>query len=84
LDTAFEWLERAYEQRDPPLGLIQFHIGILSGLGSDPRHKLLLRKMNFPDRRTSGRFAAGNLLGELQVPAASRPSLPSLYFLSRA
>jgi tetratricopeptide (TPR) repeat protein len=49
MDLTFEWLERAYRQRDPPLGLIQFHIGILSGLSSDPRYKVLLRKMNFPD-----------------------------------
>jgi adenylate cyclase len=47
-DSAFDWLERAYRRRDPPLGLIQFH-GILSRLSSDPRYKSLLRKMNFPD-----------------------------------
>jgi hypothetical protein len=50
----------AYRQRDRPLGPIQFPIGILPGLSNDPRYKLLLRKMNFPDCRTSGRFAASN------------------------
>jgi tetratricopeptide (TPR) repeat protein len=49
MDSCFDWLELAYRQRDPPLGLIQFHIAILSGVSSDPRYKLLLRKMNFPD-----------------------------------
>jgi TolB-like protein len=49
IDSAFDWLERAYQQRDPPLGLIQFTLKHLSGLSSDPRYKLLLRKMNFPD-----------------------------------
>jgi TolB-like protein/Tfp pilus assembly protein PilF len=48
LDNAVDWLERAYQQRDPLLSFIQYHI-TLSGLRSDPRYKALLRKMNFPD-----------------------------------
>ena len=47
-DSAFDWLERAYQQRDPVLGYIQYAI-TLSALRSDSRYKALLRKMNFPD-----------------------------------
>ena len=47
-DSAFDWLERAYQQPDSMLGLIQFS-EISPALGGDPRYKALLRKMNFPD-----------------------------------
>jgi len=47
-DSAFDWLERAYQQRDPVLGYIQFN-SMFSGLRSDPRYKAFLRKMNFPE-----------------------------------
>jgi TolB-like protein len=47
-DLAFEWLERAYRQRDPPIVLLQADYAWLQ-LRSDPRYKALLRKMHFPD-----------------------------------
>jgi TolB-like protein/tetratricopeptide (TPR) repeat protein len=47
-ESAFEWLERAYRQRDVALVLLQADYG-WSGVRSDPRYKALLRKMHFPD-----------------------------------
>jgi TolB-like protein/Tfp pilus assembly protein PilF len=47
VDTGFAWLERAYQQRDGMLGLLQCEPG-LRGVQSDPRYQALLRKMNFP------------------------------------
>jgi adenylate cyclase len=45
-DRAFEWLERAYAQRDP--GLAQMRsVPFLRRLHSDPRWTSLLRKMKF-------------------------------------
>jgi TolB-like protein/tetratricopeptide (TPR) repeat protein len=46
-DLAFEWLERAYRQRDPTTVLLQAEYG-WSQLRSDPRYGVFLRKMNFP------------------------------------
>jgi TolB-like protein len=46
-NSTFEWLERAYRQRDPALSLINLELG-LSGVRADPRHAALLQKMNFP------------------------------------
>jgi len=50
LDSAFEWLERAYRSRD--VGLCFFVRGDieLSGLRNDPRYEALLRKMNLSTR----------------------------------
>jgi TolB-like protein/Tfp pilus assembly protein PilF len=47
IDNAFEWLERAYQQRDAAIAQIQAVIG-LSELRKDPRYNELLLKMNFP------------------------------------
>jgi len=47
IDKAFEWLDRAYQQRDGGLALLQAIFG-LSEVRKDPRYKELLRKMNFP------------------------------------
>ena len=47
-EQAFEWLEKAYEERD------DWFIGLkvspmFDGLRSDPRFQDLLERMNFPD-----------------------------------
>jgi TolB-like protein/Tfp pilus assembly protein PilF len=47
-DKAFEWLERAYVQRDEGLTNIKIDPVIYS-LRADPRYKALLRKMNLPE-----------------------------------
>jgi TolB-like protein/DNA-binding winged helix-turn-helix (wHTH) protein/Flp pilus assembly protein TadD len=46
-DRAFEWLEKAYEERDEDL--IWFRDPILDPLRDDPRFHSLLRRMNFPE-----------------------------------
>ena len=45
---AFEWLERAYQQRDGGLTTIKTD-PLLASLSDDPRYKALLRKMNLPE-----------------------------------
>jgi TolB-like protein/DNA-binding winged helix-turn-helix (wHTH) protein len=46
-DKAFEWLDRAYAQRDD--GLIHTKVEpLLKNLHSDPRYAALLKKLNFP------------------------------------
>ncbi len=44
---AFEWLEKAYEERDEDL--VYIREPILDPLRSDPRFQSLLRRMNFPE-----------------------------------
>jgi TolB-like protein/DNA-binding winged helix-turn-helix (wHTH) protein/Flp pilus assembly protein TadD len=47
-DKAFEWLERAYLQRDG--GLINIKVDLLlADLRSGPRYEALMRKMNLPE-----------------------------------
>ncbi len=46
-DQAFEWLDRAYVQRDGGLRAVKF-TPMLRGLRSDPRYAALLAKMNLP------------------------------------
>jgi TolB-like protein/Tfp pilus assembly protein PilF len=49
-DKAFEWLNRAYEQRDPGMAeLKNSPLILLSGLPRDPRYRDMLRKMKLPD-----------------------------------
>ena len=44
-DKAFEWLERAYQQRDG--GLCEMKVDpLLASLHGDPRFKAVLHKMN--------------------------------------
>ena len=46
-DEAFEWLEKAYEERDQ--GMLYLKVDpTLDPLRSDPRFQDLLRRMNFP------------------------------------
>jgi tetratricopeptide (TPR) repeat protein len=46
-DKSFEWLERAYKQRDP--GLLEIKTDpLFEGLRRDPRYSQLLDKMRLP------------------------------------
>jgi hypothetical protein len=47
-DLAFEWLERAYAQRDGGLPDVKSD-RLLRGLVSDPRYKASLMKMKLPE-----------------------------------
>jgi TolB-like protein len=47
-DLAFEWLERAYDQRDGGLTDIKGD-RFVRGLAGDPRYKALLRKLKLPE-----------------------------------
>jgi len=51
-DRAFEWLERAYQQRDGGLSTIKTD-PTLASLRADPRFNVLLRKMKLPVRDES-------------------------------
>jgi serine/threonine protein kinase/tetratricopeptide (TPR) repeat protein len=46
-DSAFDWLERAYTQRDGGLHSLKFDV-LLRNLRGDARYKALLKKMNLP------------------------------------
>lgn len=46
-DQAFEWLERAYLQRDGGLPLVKYS-PLLRSLRGDPRYPALLRRLNLP------------------------------------
>ncbi len=48
-DRALEWLERAYEARDPNMVGIGGH-PLFDSLRDDPRFQDLLRRMNLPGR----------------------------------
>jgi len=47
-DLAFEWLERAYAQRDGGVTLIKGD-RLMRGLVGDPRYKAFLRKLKLPE-----------------------------------
>ena len=47
-DEAFEWLDRAYAQRDPSLMAIKLE-PLLKSLHNDPRYAALLKKLNLPN-----------------------------------
>jgi TolB-like protein len=46
-NEVFEWLERAYEQRERGLSEVQAD-PLLAGIRADPRYRELLRRMNLP------------------------------------
>jgi serine/threonine-protein kinase len=46
-DKAFEWLERAYRQRDGGLAALKVD-PLLASLRTDPRYKAMLKKINLP------------------------------------
>ena len=47
-DEAFEWLDRAYVQRDPSLMSTKMD-PLLKSLHNDPRFAALLKKLNLPN-----------------------------------
>jgi serine/threonine-protein kinase len=47
-DLAFEWLERAYDQRDGGISDIKAD-RLMRGLADDPRYKAFLRKLKLPE-----------------------------------
>jgi len=47
-DKAFEWLERAYEQRDSGLPEVKVD-PLLTNIKSDPRYSAFLKKMHLPE-----------------------------------
>ena len=47
-DEAFQWLDRAFAQRDASLCMIKIH-GRGINISSDPRYQSLVRKMNLPE-----------------------------------
>jgi TolB-like protein/DNA-binding winged helix-turn-helix (wHTH) protein/Tfp pilus assembly protein PilF len=47
-DEAFEWLDRAYAQRDPSLMSTKIDL-LLKSLHSDPRFAVLLKRLNLPN-----------------------------------
>jgi TolB-like protein/DNA-binding winged helix-turn-helix (wHTH) protein/Tfp pilus assembly protein PilF len=47
-DEAFEWLDRAYAQRDPSLMATKLE-PLLKSLHNDPRYSALLKKLNLPN-----------------------------------
>ena len=48
VDEAFQWVDRAYRQRDAGLYLIKLD-PLLKNIEADPRYKAFLRKMNLPE-----------------------------------
>jgi hypothetical protein len=48
VDLAFEWLERAYKQRDGGVSEIK-DSRLMRGLVGDPRYKAFLRKLKLPE-----------------------------------
>ena len=47
-DLAFEWLERAYDQREGGVSEIKAD-RLMRGLDGDPRYKAFLKKLKLPD-----------------------------------
>jgi hypothetical protein len=47
-DKAFEWLEKAFEEKDPELSYVLYGNPFLKNIEKDPRYAAFLRKMNLP------------------------------------
>lgn len=47
-DKAFEWLDKAYTEKDPELSYILYGNPLLKNIENDPRYKAFLKKMNLP------------------------------------
>ena len=52
-DRAFEWLERAYLQRDPDLVSVGKNSCLLQNLQGDPRWRPFFERMGLPDGSSS-------------------------------
>ena len=49
-DTAFEWLDRAFDEKDPMLVLIKLYYEIyITPIRSDQRFNILLKKLGLPE-----------------------------------
>jgi hypothetical protein len=48
-EQAFDWLERAYRQKDTGLPYIKEYPLLLKRIEGDPRYKAFLHKMNLPE-----------------------------------
>jgi hypothetical protein len=49
LSQTFEWLEKAYDERDSCMAMLNSHPFFLP-IRSDPRFQAFLQRMNFPSR----------------------------------
>jgi hypothetical protein len=50
LDDAFQWVERAIEERDTLVGFVHIYTPLLAPeLASDPRYGALLARLNLAD-----------------------------------
>jgi tetratricopeptide (TPR) repeat protein len=47
-DKAFEWLEKAFAEKDPELSYVLYGNPFLKNIEKDPRYAAFLRKMNLP------------------------------------
>jgi hypothetical protein len=47
-DKAFQWLERAYSERDVGITWLKINFAF-RGMREDPRYKAFLKKMNLPE-----------------------------------
>ena len=48
IDPAFQWLERAYDERDPGLSYIKGDFFLLASLAGDPRYAAFLERLELP------------------------------------
>lgn len=48
MDEAFEYLERAYKERDPILMMLKYEHWVPATLKQDPRYAGILQRINFP------------------------------------
>ena len=53
-DAAFEWLDRAYRQKDAGLAYFLATDPLLKQVAGDPRYPDLLRRMNLPEPQPAG------------------------------
>ena len=49
LDTAFEYLDKAYRDHDPILLMLKYQPSVPAALKKDPRYQQFLDRIGFPD-----------------------------------